>query len=287
MDRWRVLAPAFARRTQTGEPTMAQITAQLVNELRARSGQGMMECKKALNETAGDIEKAVEWFRKKGVKTSVLSREAKEGRVTVKLAADAKSGIIVEINCNTDFTAKSEPVAKLADIAADLLLKDGAAKVADDAKVKELLTQTSQQTGENIVIGRTAAISSPSGKLSAYSHYTGKVGVLVALSGNGSEELAKDLCLHITALRPLAMTREQVPAAVVAKEREIAVEQAKATGKPQNIAEKIAEGKMRTFYEERVLLDQKFVKDDSKTIAQLLQSAGAKLENYVRIEVGQ
>lgn len=268
---------------------MAAITAQMVNELRAKTGQGMMECKKALTETAGDVEKAIDYFRKKGVKTSILSREAKEGRIGVALSADAKTAVAVEVLCNTDFTAKSEPVAKIVNAGTKMLLRNPAAKVADDSAVKDLVTQAAQQTGENVQVGRAQVLSNPGGKVGAYQHYTGKIAVLVSFTGNPSDELIKDVCLHIAGHNPppLALTREQLPADLVSKEREIAIEQAKATGKPQQIAEKIAEGKMRTFYEERVLLDQKFVKDDKKTVSQLIQSGGAKLESYVRMEVGQ
>ena len=264
---------------------MAEITAKMVNELRSKSGQGMMECKKALAECGGDVEKAIEYFRKKGVKTSVLAREAKEGRVSATLSPDGKTGVIVEILCNTDFTAKSDPVTKILDAATKLLLADASANVNEDAQIKELITAAAQQTGENVQLGRRDVVKAD--KVGIYSHYTGKVGVVVGLSGSASDELIKDLCLHITAARPIALNREGVPAELVAKEKEIAVEQAKASGKPQNIAEKIAEGKMNTFYQERVLLDQKFVKDDSKSITDLLKSAGATLEKYVRIEVGQ
>jgi elongation factor Ts len=268
---------------------MADITAKMVNELRAKSGQGMMECKKALTETGGDVEKAIDYFRKKGVKTSILSREAKEGRIGTALTGDGKTAVAVEVLCNTDFTGKSEPMAKIVAAGTKLLLSNSAAKVAEDPAIKELVTQAAQQTGENVQVGRTQVLSNPGGKVGAYQHYTGKIVVLVSFSGSPSEELIKDVCLHIAGHNPppLALTREGVPADLVAREREIAVEQAKATGKPQQIAEKIAEGKMRTFYEERVLLDQKFVKDDSKTVAQLVQAAGVKLEKYVRLEVGQ
>ena len=265
---------------------MAEITAKLVNDLRAKTGLGMMECKKALVACAGDIEKAVEFFRKKGVKTSVTERAANEGRVLAAASADGKSGVIAEVKCNTDFAAKSELVGKVLEIGVGELLKNPATNLGDNAQIKDLLVSAAQQTGENIQLARTATLKA-SGKVGIYNHYTGKVAVLVALSGNASDELIKDLCLHITATRPLAMTRDQVPADLVAKEREIAVEQAKATGKPQQIAEKIAEGKMRVFFEEKALLDQKFVKDDSKTITQLLKEAGTTLESYARVEVGQ
>lgn len=266
---------------------MAEITAKLVNELRARTGQGMMECKKALMETGGDLEKAEDWFRKKGVKTSVLSRQATEGRVTVSVSADGRTGVMVEVLCNTDFTARSEPVAKIAAAAAALLLADPAAQPASHPDVQALVVSAAQQTGENVQVGRIARLSAPSGRIGGYQHYTGKVGVLVQASGSADDELLKDLCLHIAAARPLALDRQSLPAELVAREREIAVEQAKSTGKPQNIAEKIAEGKLRTFYEERVLLDQKFVKDDKKTVGQLLGAAGAAVEKFVRFEIGQ
>jgi len=263
---------------------MAEITAKLVNDLRSKTGLGMMECKKALIACDGDVEKSIEYFRKKGVKTSVTERAANEGRVIC--VSGGKNGVAVEIRCNTDFAAKSETVTKIVELGAAELLKNPSANLADNQQIKDLLVLAAQQTGENIQLGRTASLGA-SGKVGAYNHYTGKIAVLVALTGNPSEEVIRDLCLHITAARPLAMTREQVPANIVAKEKEIAVEQAKASGKPQQIAEKIAEGKMRVFFEEKVLLDQKFVKDDSKSIAQLLKDNGTSLEGYVRIEVGQ
>ena len=265
---------------------MAEITAKLVNELRAKTGLGMMECKKALTECAGDIEKAIEFFRKKGVKTSVTERAANEGRVHAEASADGKSAVLVEIKCNTDFAAKSELVGKVLQLGAAELLKNPAANLGENAQIKDLLVNAAQQTGENIQLARTGSLKSD-GKVGVYNHYTGKVSVLVALTGNPSADLIKDLCLHITATRPLALSREQISPELVAKEKEIAIEQAKATGKPQQIAEKIAEGKMRVFYEEKALLDQKFVKDDSKSITQLLKEAGCTLESYVRVEVGQ
>ena len=243
---------------------MAEITAKLVNDLRAKTGLGMMECKKALQETAGDVQKAIDYFRKKGVKTSVTERAANEGRALAAVSSDGKSAVGVEVRCNTDFAAKSDVVTKILEIGTAELLKNPSVDLTVNAQIKDLLVSAGQQTGENIQLGRSASVKA-SGRAGAYNHYTGKVAVIVALSGSPSDELVKDLCLHITATRPLAMTREQVPAETIAKEKEIAVEQAKATGKPQNIAEKIADGKMRTFFEERVLLDQKFVKDPAKS----------------------
>jgi elongation factor Ts len=265
---------------------MAEITAQMVNDLRAKTGLGMMECKKALSETGGDVDKAVEYFRKKGVKTSVTERAANEGRAMAVAGPDGKTAAAVEVKCNTDFAAKAEPVTRVLEIGTQELLNNPNADLNANPQIKDLLVRAGQQTGENIQIGRAAAVKA-SGKAGIYNHHNGKVAVMVALSGNPSDELAKDLCLHIASNRPIALTREEVPAEIVAREKDIAVERAKATGKPQNIAEKIAEGQMKSFYEERVLLDQKFVKDPDKTIAQLLKENGTTLEKYVAIEIGK
>jgi elongation factor Ts len=265
---------------------MAEINAKLVNDLRSKTGLGMMECKKALSESAGDVEKAIENLRKKGVKTSVTERAANEGRAMAVASPDGKTAAVIEVKCNTDFSAKVDPVTRVLEIGTQELLKNPNADLSANQQIKDLLVTASQQTGENIVLGRSAAVKA-SGKAGAYNHYTGKVAVIVALSGNPTDDLIKDLALHITASRPVALSRDQVPAELVASEKDIAVERAKATGKPQNIAEKIAEGQMKSFYEERVLLDQKFVKDPSKTIAQLLKENNATLENYVAIEIGK
>jgi elongation factor Ts len=269
---------------------MAEITAKLVNELRAKTGLGMMECKKALTESAGSIEQAIDNFRKKGVKTSITARAATEGLVAVGVSADKKRGAIVEVNCNTDFTAKSEPLAKIANIAVQKLLENPDAKLAEDPALKDQLVAAAQQTGENVQIGRTAVLNgSTIGKYLYSASGKGKNAVLVSLSGNVDDELIKNLGMHIVAARPLALTRQELPADLVAKEREIAVEQAKATGKPQAIAEKIAEGKLNAFYAEKVLLDQEFINPEvfKGSVGKLLAGKGATLEKYVRIEVGQ
>jgi len=271
---------------------MAEITAKMVNDLRARTGQGMMECKKMLAEAGGDIEKAIDAFRKKGVKASVLGRSASEGRVVGLQADNAKSAAIVEILCNTDFTAKSEPVLALGQNAARALLKNPDADVTKDPAIVAEVTEVAQKTGENVQIARTAVFTNPAGKVGLYLYtITNKIGVLSSVSGNATDEVLKDLGVHIVAAKPLAvaLNREGVPADLVAKERDIAIEQAKATGKPQQIAEKIAEGKMRSFYEERVLLEQPFVNPDKfkGSVADYLKANNATLEKYVRLEVGQ
>ena len=270
---------------------MATITASMVNELRNKTGQGMMECKRALTEVGGDVEKAVEYFRKKGVKTSITERQASEGRVAVSLAPDNSRGAIAEVLCNTDFTAKSDVVAKLLNDAACRAAANPNTDVKNDPAIRDAVTSISQQTGENVQLNRVVALSAPAGGKVGGFHYTvtGKIGVLVALTGNPSDDVVRNLCLHIVANKPLAMTREQIPTDVIAKERDIAVEQAKATGKPQQIAEKIAEGKLNSFFAERALLDQEFVRPDvfKGTVAAYLKQNGATLVQYERVEVGQ
>src|SRR4051812_208033 len=270
---------------------MATITASMVNELRGKTGQGMMECKKALTETGGDVDKAIEYFRKKGVKTSITERAATEGRAFAATSDDKKKAAAVEINCNTDFTAKSDEVARLVEKAARKMLSTGATNISEDAEVKGEATGLAQKTGENVVLGRSALLTA-SGVAGSYLYSTagkGKVAVIMAFSGNPDPETITNIGMHIAAAKPIALTRAEVPADLIAKEKEIAVEQAKATGKPQAIAEKIAEGKLNSFFAERVLLDQEFIRADvfKGSISALLKSKGAVLEKYVRIEVGQ
>lgn len=268
---------------------MAEITAKMVNELRSKTGQGMMECKKALQETGGDMEKAVEYFRKKGVKASLGERTAGEGRVFGVATDDGKAAALVEVNCNTDFTARSDTLAKLGGELAKLYAHNPDTDLA--AAAQSGLTEASQTTGENVRLGKTARLDAPdNGKVGLYLYgITGKIGVIMAFTGSPSEELITQLGGHIAFAKPLGLTRETVPADLVTKERDFAVEQAKSTGKPQQIAEKIAEGKMNAFFAERVLLDQEFFNAGvfKGTIANFLKQHGVTLEKYARVEVGQ
>lgn len=269
---------------------MPAITAALVNELRAKTGLPMMECKKMLVETEGDIEKAIEGFRKKGVKASVTERIASEGRALAAVSPDGKRGAAVEVLCNTDFTAKSDVVRNVMESAVAKLLADPSADAANDPEIKAQLTAVAQQTGENVQIGHARSLVAPAnGKVGFFLYtVTGKIAVVVSVSDNATPELINNLCLHIVAQRPLSMDRSGVDATLVAKERELAVEAAKATGKPQQIAEKIAEGKLNSFFAERVLLDQEFVRPDvfKGSVSAFLKSQNVTLFNYVRAEVG-
>ncbi|MEM1013442.1 MAG: translation elongation factor Ts [Planctomycetota bacterium] len=266
------------------------ITAAQVNELRKRTGLAMMQCKKKLEETGGDVEAAIEAFRKEGVKTKVAEREAGEGRVSAYVNDDATRGVIVEVRCNTDFTARNEIVAEICDLAGKKLLADASADPAADEEIKSKLTDVSQQTGENVQLGRTVSVEGT--KVGRFNYtVSNKVAALVAVDSAGvADEVLSDICLHLVAFKPVAegLTRDDVDPALVAKEKEIAVEQAKATGKPQEIAEKIADGKMNAFYRERVLSEQDFINPDKHkgTVADYAKKAGGTLTGYQRLEVG-
>jgi elongation factor Ts len=263
---------------------MATITASLVNELRAKTGLGMMECKKVLTEVGGDLDAAIDAVRKKGVKASLTERVATEGRIEVTTIGNIAAA--AEVVCNTDFTAKSDVVDNAAKLAAKKLAEG--TDVTTDAQLKEALESASKVTGENVQLGRTATLS---GNVGSYLYSTagkGKIGVLLQFAGAVDQELVKALGMHIAAARPVAQTRDQVPADLVAKEKEIAVEQAKQTGKPQDIAEKIALGKLNSFYAERVLMDQEFINGEifKGKVSDLLKNKKAELVKYVRLEVG-
>lgn len=274
----------------TGTTIMAEITAKAVNDLRAKTGLGMMECKKLLTEAGGDMEKAIDIARKKGVKTSIAERVATEGRVAAESSGDKKRAAAAEVVCNTDFTAKSDPVAKVLALAIKSLITNPGAKPNEDASIKAELTQVAQVTGENVQLNRTVSLEGD--YVGSYLYSTagkGKIAVLMSFTGKADDALASQIGMHVAAARPISLTRAEVPADVVAKEREIAVEQAKATGKPQQIAEKIAEGKLNAFYGERVLLDQEYINAElfKGKVSEFLKSKGAELKKYIRLEVGQ
>lgn len=266
---------------------MAAITAALVNDLRAKTGLGMMECKKALTETDGDIEKAIENFRKKGVKTSIAERAATEGRVVA--GSNGKVAAAIELNCNTDFTAKSEELLAVGELALAKLLANPSADLASDAEVREKLTQISQKTGENVVLGKAVAHA---GEFAGHYLYStagkGKVAVLQVYGSAVAPEVVSAIGMHVTGAKPLSLDRAGVSADLVAKEKAIAVEQAKASGKPEQIAEKIAEGKMSAFFAEKVLLEQDFINPEAfkGKVGDMLKSKGATLAKFARVEVG-
>jgi elongation factor Ts len=273
---------------------MADITANLVKELREKTDAPMMECKKALAEAAGDLGRAEEILRiKLGNKASkAASRVAAEGVVAAHIAADGKAGALVEINCETDFVAKNAEFLAFAGALAELVV---ARKPADldalthlpcnESSVDEARKALVGKIGENMAIRRFVRIAGQ-GKLASYIHGGAKIGVLVDVVG-GNEVLAKDLAMHIAASKPIALNAAEVPAAVVEKEREIATAKAAESGKPANIVEKMVQGSVQKFLREVTLLGQPFVKNDKQSIEQLLKSKGAAVTGFALYIVGE
>lgn len=273
------------------------ITAAMVKELRERTGAGMMECKKALVEAGGDIEAAIEAMRKSGqAKAAKKSgRIAAEGVVMIEVAPGAKQGVLVEINCETDFVAKDDNFGAFAAAVARTAL---APKAEDPAVLAELPLAGDPSTtvngarealiakiGENVQVRRLVRFDDVQGSLYSYRHGV-RIGVVVDLVG-GNETLGRDIAMHIAASNPLCVSADQVPAETLEKEREIFRAQALDSGKPANIVDKMIEGRVRKFLEEVTLLGQAFVKDPEITVEKLLKQAGAKVQCFARIEVGE
>ena len=272
------------------------ITADLVKQLREKTGAGMMDCKKVLTETDGDVEKAAELLRERGIAKAAKksSRIAAEGLVATYVSEDKKVGSVVEVNAETDFVAKNEEFRSFVkDIARQIAEKNPATveellnqKYLDtDSTVQEILTNKIATIGENMSIRRFTRFESE-GLVESYVHGDGKIGVLVNFK-KGEEELAKDVCMQIAAAKPEYLSREDVPAEKVAKEMEILKVQAMNEGKPAEIAEKMVQGRIGKFYGEICLLDQEFVKDPSVKVGDLIKSKGAELVAYARLEKGE
>jgi len=264
------------------------ITAAMVKDLRERTGVGMMDCKKALAECDGDEEKAIAWLREKGLSKAAkkAGRATSEGLITIVVAADGKSAAMSELKCETDFVSKNEEFIALAEGIAKLALEK---KTADlDALPAEAtdLTGLIGKIGENMQVGRLAYVAlSGEGAIGTYVHSTKKLGVLVELSGQVSPEVAKDVAMQIAAANPLCVSPDQIPAETLAQEKEIYLNQAKEEGKPAQIAEKIVEGRIRKFYQEVCLREQLFIKDDKKTIKDLL-GKNADIVRFFRFAIG-
>lgn len=274
---------------------MAEITASMVKALREKTDAPMMECKKALTEANGDMERAEEILRVKlGTKANkAASRVAAEGVVAIEIAADGKTGVILEMNSETDFVAKNEDFLALAAAAARLVLEKNPADVAalsalpmaDGRTVEETRTALVGKIGENMSIRRFVRTEAK-GKLASYIHGGARIGVLIDLEG-GDEALARDLAMHIAATKPIALAREDVPADVIAKERSIAEQKAAESGKPAEIVAKMVDGAVQKYLKEVTLLGQPFVKDDKTTVEQLLKNRQAKVGSFTLYVVGE
>jgi elongation factor Ts len=273
---------------------MAEITASMVKELREATGLGMMECKKALTEAAGDLKKAEEILRiKSGAKASkVAGRVTAEGAVTAYVCADAKTGALVEVNCETDFVAKDATFAAFARAVSQLAAEQGMddvqtlnqSRMPGGETVEAARQALSAKLGENMTIRRMARVQAK-GRLASYMHGT-RIGVIVDYTG-GDETLGKDLAMHIAASKPLALAREDVSAEVIERERTIARKRAEEDGKPANLIDRIADGAVAKFLSEVTLLGQAFVKDDKQTVEKLLKARGASVHGFQLFVLGE
>ena len=273
------------------------VTASLVKELREKTGAGMMDCKKVLTETDGDMEKAIELLRERGIAKAAKKsgRVAAEGLVEAYISEDGKVGAIVEVNSETDFVAKNEEFKTFVmDVAKQVVEKNP--KDVEELLNQEAIFETGKTVnealigkiatiGENLSIRRFARFESK-GLIEKYIHGDGKIAVLVNMT-KGDKELAKDLCMQIAAARPEFVTREEVPQERVDKEMEILKVQAMNEGKPEQIAEKIVQGRVGKFYEEICLVDQVFVKDSSMKVSELLKQKDAEIVEFARFEKGE
>ncbi|GAB3563277.1 translation elongation factor Ts [Arthrobacter alkaliphilus] len=277
---------------------MANYTAADIKALRERTGAGMMDVKKALDEANGDAEKAIEIIRIKGLKgaTKREGRSTAEGLVAAKVTDGV--GVMIEVNCETDFVAKADKFIQLADKVLAVAVESGAADLetllaidVDGKPLSEVVVEEGAVLGEKVVVRRIARIEG--GTVDAYLHKTSKdlpaqVGVLFAVEGEGdaAATAAHDVAVHVAAMAPNYLSREDVPAELVESERRIAEETAKAEGKPEAALAKIVEGRVTGFYKGEVLLDQAFAKDSKKTVAQVLEEAGVKATAVARFRVG-
>jgi elongation factor Ts len=288
---------------------MAAITAQLVKDLREKTGAGMMDCKAALTETDGDMEAAVDWLRAKGLSKAAkkADRVAAEGLIGVALGK--KAGALVEVNSETDFVARNDAFQQMVRDVAELGLKAkgdvtklAAAKMSGGKPVADYIQEMVGKIGENMNLRRTAYLGVSDGVVVSYVHNSvapnlGKIGVLVGIESNGDEdkltEIGRQLAMHVAATSPLALTAEDVDPDIVERERAIFTEQAKESGKPDNVIEKMVTGRIQKFFKESVLLKQQFVIDTEKTVEQAVAEAGkeigkpVKVAGFVRYALGE
>ena len=295
---------------------MATISASLVKDLRDKTGAGMMDCKAALQETGGDPEAAVDWLRKKGLAAAAkrAGRQASEGLIGVQ--AEGRRGVMIELNSETDFVARNDEFQALVRAITERAFEEAAADGSEDPEallsatvpatgrsVRDEITQAVAKIGENITLRRVAAVEVSEGVVGSYVHAAlapglGKIGVLVGLRSPGGDpaalaELGKRLAMHIAAAGPLAVTAEAIDPAAVARERAIYADQARATGKPESILDKIVDGRMRKFYEDVVLLEQAYVVEPDvrvkEVVARTAKEIGAPIEvtGFVRYALGE
>ena len=277
------------------------ITSEQVKLLRDKTGAGMMDCKKALGESAGDMDKAIEYLRKKGAATAQkrADRVAKEGIIVTKVSNDNKLGIILEINCETDFVARGDDFVNFANLTADVVIKNQPKSVeqlldmgaADSNKISTHLNDLMAKIGEKLDVRRFVVLKTNDGLISAYTHLGNKIGVLVELSLDTDtyKQIGRDFAMQVAAMNPQYVSRDQVSIDVIQHELEIYRTQAKNEGKPEQVVEKIANGKLEKFYQEVCLTEQIFIKDSGKTVKDVLSEAGSNLtlKKFERFHLGE
>jgi elongation factor Ts len=277
-----------------------EIDKKLIVQLREKTSAGLLDCKKALTESGGDITIAVEWLRKKGLSKAakVAAKVAAEGRIALRVGDDLKNGSIVEINCETDFVAKNDNFITFCDKVISYV-HEASFKTIEEMREQSCFSENVSSAiaamGEKIDIRRIAKLSRINGIVNGYLHSNAKVGALVAVETDCADlgDFVRDIAMHTAAMKPLYLDENAIPAAVIAKEREIAVEQLKKEGKPEAMLDKIVPGKIKKFVQEATLAEQPFVKDDKKSISQALSDAAAqrgstaRLVGFVRFEVGE
>lgn len=278
--------------------TQVSISAKDVKRLRDMTGAGMMDCKRALGEANGDLDAAVDLLRKKGQRVAAkrAGREALQGLILTRISDSGHTGIIVEVNCETDFVARNDEFDAFANAVADLVLSSRpsdldallALPLGDGRTVGEALIDLTGKIGEKLGIRRFSVLSVQDGQVIDYIHPGSRLGVLVTLSGTGSlEETGRDVAMQIAALNPLAAHREDVPSDVQAKEFEIGKESARLEGKPEHLLDRIAKGKLERFFKDNVLVEQSFVKDASLRVRDVLKKSGANVGEFVRCALGE
>ncbi|MGN7939853.1 translation elongation factor Ts [Virgibacillus sp. 6R] len=272
------------------------VTAQMVKELREKTGAGMMDCKKALTETNGDMDKAIDYLREKGIAKAAkkADRIAAEGSTLVKV--EGNEAVILEVNSETDFVAKNEGFKELINGLADFLLTKKPATVEaalaetmeNGSTVEDYINSAIAKIGEKITLRRfTVVTKSDNDAFGAYLHMGGRIGVLTLLEGTTEEDAAKDVAMHVAAVNPKYISRDQVSAEEAEHERKILTEQALNEGKPENIVAKMVEGRLGKYFEDICLLDQSFVKNPDQKVKQFVESKGATVKTFIRYEVGE
>lgn len=273
------------------------ITAKLVKELREKTGAGMMDCKKALQETDGDIDKAIDYLREKGIAKAAKKADRIAAEGSTHIEVNGNTAVLLEVNCETDFVTKNDQFKQLLkDLGKHLAEHKPATleeamqqKMTEDGDTVETVINTAvSKIGEKITLRRFAiAEKTDNDAFGQYLHMGGRIGVLTVLEGTTDEDLAKDIAMHVAAVNPSYISRDEVPEDVINREREVLTSQAKNEGKPDHIVEKMVEGRLNKFFEEICLLEQEFVKDPDLKVKKYVSDKGASVKQFTRYEVGE